>query len=172
MASKAIKAELLRSATGDVIYMEAGGNFVDELLHVMSAPVGAVMHCSASQRKEGESRSALETLCGSVAELLGPLFNTGNVALTKKPSDNKYQKDKERKKHRCDSDSDYSGCAENPRWPEESGYRVQAIGVEGWFPDSNHEVHHYEEVGSLRDLIDPRHHARQCSRCKHAGGQD
>jgi len=58
--------------------MEAGGDFVDELLHVLRAPVGAVMQCSASKRGKGEARSAMETLCGSVAQLRGPLFNSGN----------------------------------------------------------------------------------------------
>eukprot|EP00445_Apocalathium_hangoei_P031025 CAMPEP_0203917986 /NCGR_PEP_ID=MMETSP0359-20131031/58551_1 /ASSEMBLY_ACC=CAM_ASM_000338 /TAXON_ID=268821 /ORGANISM="Scrippsiella Hangoei, Strain SHTV-5" /LENGTH=102 /DNA_ID=CAMNT_0050844995 /DNA_START=115 /DNA_END=419 /DNA_ORIENTATION=- len=56
--------------------MEAGGDLVDELLHVLRAPVGAVMQCSASKRGEGEVRSAMETLCGSVAQLRGAYCST------------------------------------------------------------------------------------------------
>jgi len=77
MAAEAIKVELSRDANGDVVYMEAGSDFVDELLHILRAPMGAVMQCVATKRSEGEARSAMETFCGSVAQLRDPLFNSG-----------------------------------------------------------------------------------------------
>eukprot|EP00927_Polykrikos_kofoidii_P004227 TRINITY_DN11681_c0_g1_i1.p1 TRINITY_DN11681_c0_g1~~TRINITY_DN11681_c0_g1_i1.p1 ORF type:complete len:126 (-),score=22.61 TRINITY_DN11681_c0_g1_i1:597-974(-) len=79
-AAKVIAAELLRNADGTVIYMEAGGDLVDELLHVLRAPVGAVMRCASDARGKGEvQRSCMEKLCASVASLRGPLFNCGSA---------------------------------------------------------------------------------------------
>merc|ERR1719231_1816716 len=71
-----ITVELLRAPGDSVIYLECGGDFIDQLTRILNAPLGSVLRVTSKCRSGEDRNSALERLCSSVDGLRDGLFQS------------------------------------------------------------------------------------------------